>query len=1113
MSHRTWTVASAVALVLAVATPVLGQEVASLQGTGRQAYRPLLDYSANLLVQEAFLDVALRQLSTSSGVVIAFSPSKLPAEHLVSCRCEEATVGTALERLLANTPLLYRELKGEVAVMPAAVEPRLPELLPLPRMAMRLDGNGPPAVMPIGDLQEPVVAGVVVNGGNLQPIAGAQVVVEGTQRGTLTDSRGQFRITGLTGSRVTLRVAMLGYRDATQAVSTGDRDIRIELQPSAISLDELVVTGTAGEQTKRSLGNAVAQIDAGPIAELAAVADVSQMLTARVPGVTLRQAQGIAGAGSRVRIRGRSSMQFVGNPLIYVDGVRVNNSFSTGPSTGASGGDVISRMDDINPDEIERIEVIKGPAAATLYGTEASAGVIQIITKRGHEGRPRVHLRLRQGASWFPNEAKTMGTTMWRDPTTGEVLTWNAVDQMHEVGFDYLRRGRLQGYGADVSGGGDNLTYYTAVNYDRDQGVLPGNLSRKFSGRMNLGFHPAQTLNVNTSLSIARGRIDTFDGNYLLSGYYGLPQQKESNTLGFLFGRPDVRDATEDLYQDFDHVTGGLRIEHQPTDFFTQRLEVGLDLTHEKNTIVVPFVPDEFADFFSATNRLGYKNIFEGDATYTTLDYGATLKLPVTEKLTSSTSGGFQYYRRLSTGSSLSGSQFPAPGLTTIAGISGPRQVSEDFVEATTVGLYVQEQLSWEDRLFLTGALRADDNSAFGANFDLVTYPKVSASWVLSEEPFFDFGFVNQFRLRAAYGESGQQPAAFAAIRTYQPITGGDGKPAATPTYVGNPNLGPERGKEIEMGFDAGLFDDRLGLDFTYYNQRTTDAIVPRNVAGSTGFPSSQVVNGGEVKNTGMELQLRGTPIRSDNVTWDLTLNLTTNANEVVALNLPNVPYIPVGWIPNRDTPGYPVNSYWGTRILSADLDADGNPVNVVCDDGSGNGVSCSQAPAVFLGQAAPKQEGSLSTTLTLFDRLRLHGSFDFRLGGHYFNVDGALKCAIYRVHEIDVYPERFDPVDVAACGVQAGLFTDRFVMANDYGKLRELSASYTLPQTLVDQFGGSRATVTVAARNLWVLQKSNPFQVQDPEAFTPVNYGLANQNQAVLPLPFTLVTTINLTF
>src|SRR5207237_4054059 len=221
------------------------------------------------------------------------------------------------------------------------------------------------------------------------------------------------------------------------------------------------------------------------------------------------------------------------------------------------------------------------------------------------------------------------------------------------------------------------------------------------------------------------------------------------------------------------------------------------------------------------------------DVLNSTVDYSANATHSLFG-LGTTTTGGFQYFRRNTVLLSATGNQFPSTGITSIAG-AAQRLGSSDAIENVTVGGFGQEKISWRDRVFLTGAVRFDRNSAFGAGFKSVAYPKVSASWVVNDESWWHLKAVDAFRLRAAFGASGQQPQAFAALRTFQPVTGQAGQPAVTPQFVGNPDLGPEKSRETELGFESSMLDHRVGVDFTWYDKTTRDAIVLRDVAPSSG--------------------------------------------------------------------------------------------------------------------------------------------------------------------------------------------------------------------------------------------------------------------------------------
>jgi TonB-linked SusC/RagA family outer membrane protein len=954
------------------------------------------------------------------------------------------------------------------------------------------------------------IGGMVISEQSLAPVAGAQVVVEGTGRGSLTATNGRFLIPGLQPGEVTLRVTRLGFRPATVTARVGDLDVRVSIAEQAVELDAVVVTGTAGAVRARELGNAIAQIHAADVVDNQPIQSVQDLIRGRAPGVVFTAGTGMAGAGSQIRVRGISSLSLSTRPLLYVDGIRVDNAGNSGPGVQGLGNAVVSRLNDINPDDIESIEIIKGPAAATLYGTEASNGVIQIITKRGQVGRSVTNLKVRQGANWFANAENRMPISYWRNPRTGEIEELNIVRQERERGTPIFRTGHDQGYDLSFSGGAENVRYYLSGSWERQEGIERFNHLNRWSGRANLTVSPHNSLDVTGSLgyvsSDARLVWEGSGGGVMWSTTFATPRRhyfvdgSPHPARGFLTA---PHEAFEHYFvgQELGRFIGSVQLNHRPAHWFTQRLTIGSDASREGNNILAERT-DDLIPFLGQV--LGSRTAGRREVTNNTFDYSGTFQFPLGQQLVSSTSLGGQFYRVFTTNVTATGTQFPAPGLT-VVNAAAVQRGGESQVENATVGIFAQQQVGWRDRLFVTGALRADDNSAFGENFNLVYYPKGSVSWVVSEEPFFNFPVVSTLRFRAAYGQSGQQPAAFAALRTYSPVTGRGDQPAVTPQTVGNPDLGPERGKELELGFDSGFFDERVGLQLTYYDQRTTDAIVLRSVAPSTGFAGSQWVNIGEVLNRGLEMLIDVNPVRRQTVDWRVGLNLATNENEVIHLGgemeslVMNAQF---GW---ESRVGYPASSFFHRRIVSAEITPEGRTANQMCDDDRGGVVACTQAPMVFLGRTTPKYEGAFNSAITLHDRVRIGALIDFR-GGH-VKWDGNtwVQCSIYWTCRENLYPQEADPLRLAA--FERDLFIQSPYVANaGYAALRELTASFTIPDRFIGRFGGTGATISVAGRNLHTWTN---WPGLDPE----VAYGHNWYEQNNQPPPAQFMTTINLNF
>lgn len=981
------------------------------------------------------------------------------------------------------------------------------------------------------------LAGTVVNERSGAPISDAQIAVEGRNIGTTTDAAGRFRFAGLTGSgEVQLTVRRIGFVPKTVSATIGAANVRIALTERAMELTSLVVTGTAGVAEKRAIGNAVSTVNAAEIVATQPVNSFQELLNGRAAGVSIVASSGQVGTGSRIRVRGASSLSLSNDPLIYVDGVRVDNTQASGPANQAFGSASISRWNDFNPDDIESIEVIKGPAAATLYGTEASNGVIQIITKKGAAGRPVWNVTARGGSSWVPNWLNRFEDNYGTVPRAGSATALDTVSistrQLNDslnarFGNDVFTSGQLQDIQMSVSGGTSAVRYYVGGGYEENQGAERVNRLRRTNLRVNLQANPSPSIDVQTSLGYTTGRTylpfesggggatwaTFFSSPSFLYGGVGVNSRTPGNPqLGFRSGPPNAYYEAYDVFQDADRFTGSFQFTNRPTKWLNHRLIVGLDRLAENDENRTPrndLIAATFAAFAgSGLPTAGSISASTRDVTLTSYDYVANAEFQPSSSLKSVTSVGGQIYLRQTRFRAITGSTFPAVGLTSISSAAIRNVGADELTQNNTVGAFIQQQFVWNDRLFLTGAVRTDDNSAFGTNFDAVTYPKLSASWVMSEEPSMPIPtFVNQLRLRAAYGASGLQPGAFDAIRTYTAAGG-----FLTPSSAGNADLGPERSTELELGFDAGLWNDRVGLEVTYFGGSTRDAILSRQAPPSNGFPGLQLFNAGQVDRQGFEWLVRGTPLRRDNLSLDLTLSGSTTAYNIASLG-GSTDFVSLSSNIGHRV-GFAPGAWWDRRIVSADYDATTRrATNVLCDNGAGGTIACAQAPRVFLGNSVPMQEGSFSAGLTMFKNLRVNAFVDWR--GGYKKLDGnyRVRCGAFVLCRELYYPDEVtDRAQLAA--VQAGTaFTHHLIHDASFMRFRELSATYTLPVSFARRVGATRASITVAGRNLGLWTN---FPGIEPEAsFNGGARGGAfgQWEQNVLPQLRQFVTTVNFNF
>ncbi len=906
-------------------------------------------------------------------------------------------------------------------------------------------------------------------------LPGVQVNIPALGLGTISQPNGRYLMPEVPVGSHEIRAERIGYEVSTQQVQVAEgetAELNFRLVERALALDEIVVTGTAGGTQRRAIGNVVESINADDVLSTAPIQNVQQLLSQRSTGMIQLPSAGQVGTGSPIRIRGLSSMSLRNGPLVYIDGIRMDSDPRRGPNT--RGGARISRLNDLNPQDIQSIEIIKGPSAATLYGTEASNGVIQIITKRGSQGEARFDATIRTGTNWMANpEGRT--ATRWREnPTTGELEGFNILEQERINGLGPIfENGLQQGYDLSISGGTDAVRYYTSGSWGKDEGVFGYDFSERLNLRANLELVLSETLSLRTTTAYMQTdtRLAQNTGGFGAEPFsniiWSFPTTLDQPRRGFLSAPPEEWSKVETMGEN-DRTLLSLEAQHNPFEWFSHRFTLGMDLNKEENSVLWPRQPEGTSHFWGAT-ALGEREVERFDHRQLTLDYSGSAFYEPSDDFTFTTSAGLQYTKQETSGISAEGNVFPAIPITTVSG-GAERDGTENFVESATVGVYIQEQVSWKDRVFVTAAVRGDDNSAFGADFDAAIYPKASATWVIHEEPFWNVDWVDQLRLRAAWGAAGQQPGTFDAPRLYDPEIGYQDEPALVPSSFGNPELKPERSSELEYGFDLSLLDDRLGVEFTRYHRWVDDAIVERPLSPSTGFSGSQIVNIGRVTGSGNELAVDARILDGSTVAWDLGLQLSNNQNTIDDLG-EGLSFVQAG-TQQENVVGYSIGAYFFRQLLSAEIDAEGNVTQALCDGGTGplgrspggSPVPCGEAPRLFGGEGNPTWQIGISNTVTLFENLRLYARVEGN-GGH-LGFNSEMRAA----HNINITQER-----LCQCipEVQATRQFENNVMGiyrAGFVRLRELGASYRLPEAWVAHLGASQGSLSFAARNLAMI-------------------------------------------
>lgn len=968
--------------------------------------------------------------------------------------------------------------------------------------------------------QAGIVAGRVTDARTGAAIPSAQVFIVDTQLGTLTDAEGNYRIPNVSQGTRQVRVITIGYRSETATVSVvGGQTARadIQLAISAVALDEIIVTGTAGRQDRRAQASSVSTVNASAVNEVAPITNVATLLQSRTTGVSITTASGTSGGGQRIRLRGSASLNLSNEPLLIVDGVRADNRISQIYGVGGQAG---SRLNDINPDDIESIEIVKGPAAATLYGADASAGVIQIRTKRGQAGAGFTQtVSYEQGViqnTWTPPSNYGVCTaalvtqasrTLCFGQAAGTIVSDNPL-----VRDDIVQDGDIKSLAWSGRGGGQAYGYYLSFSAEEEQGTLPNNQYNRYTGRVNFDFTPLENLKLEWSVGLGQIQNNMPQNDNNIYGYLGGALLGSPLTVGTAnngwFGANRSLEALRNILTEdkATRITPVFTVSYTPKAWFRNRLNVGVDMTRTEAKNFFP--KNEVGWYGTADLNSGWIGQARQTRDEFTIDYLGSVRHSIGD-LVGDLAFGFQAVASRSDLTNATGI-----GLTTNAAnsINAAARTTggQSYTEEREGGVFSQLDLAWRDRLYLQLGGRIDKNSAFGEASPTFFNPKVGLSYVISEEEFYpDFArsVFSTLRLRSVWGSTGRSPGSGASLTTYTSspfaISSTAVGSGVLPSNPGNRELKPERGVEVELGFDAGVFNERVGVEFTYYTKASKDLILSRPLAPSLGFGSNPLVNIGELKNSGVEFALNANVLSFENFSWDARVNVSTNTNEVVDLG--DVP--PFG-TNNRVVPGYPANGYWTHTIRSFDLT---NNRAIVSDT------------MEYVGPGNPTREGNLNSTFTFFKSFRVYAQFDFMHDYIIYNNTDQFRERQFGTGERWVLRDqilsdeerlsRFGPFrNESGATVLNSAVNGEYFQDGSHYRLRELSVSYTVPRDIARTFGATSATLTLGGRNLKVW---TDYEGADPEVMWGGGAVEAFTRTDFLTLPATRRWTarVNLTF
>ncbi|HEX2207747.1 MAG TPA: SusC/RagA family TonB-linked outer membrane protein [Longimicrobium sp.] len=992
--------------------------------------------------------------------------------------------------------------------------------------------------------QEPyTITGTVLDADSREPLPSVNVELRtGAQASairTITDPSGRFTLRArVPAGTYTVQFAQIGRGTVTRQVALGTA-AAVAMEPvllagTVLQLDEVVVTGTGAPVERRQVGNTVASVSGEEVAQAPGAQTVDQALQGKIAGAQISENSGQPGGGVSIRLRGTSTIVGNAEPLIVIDGVLVENNSDAliGLGANATRGNaaLTNRLADIDPADIERVEVIKGAAAAALYGSRANNGVIQIFTRRGTQGRPQINFRTEMQAvntnrRLALNDVPIVGTA---DTIANRALGPRLGQEIErfDIQDDIYRTGLGNSSQLSVSGGSEGTSYYLSGNWSDEEGVVRSTDYARMGGRGRITQRLSEWLEVGASASYLRSRTNLVpEGEQtqgILTSIIFTPtffNPAFNETTGQYPYNPILGANVFDILNnwivrtDVTRFLGSVQATATPLNNLTISYLAGLDDGRQEDTYLQPRGALSAAFTGEIQNPIRQVRKFNSDLTVT---HEAGLR----EGLGLTTTAGFRYSEDRVNTVRAAASEL-APGQRTVVG--AVQVASQSRSELNILGGFLQERLSIADRIFLTGGLNVEASSAFGEEERWQFYPRVSGSWVVHDQPGFETGplgnVFSTLRTRLAYGETGAVPFnAYLNQVTYQNVNYG-GRPGLRPnTQAPNPDIAPERQREWEGGFDAGLLNDRVSVEFTYYNKFTNRLILNVLLAPTSGF-ASQYRNIGSVSNKGVEVSLNSLNVQRRDFQWTSRVLFARNRSRVVELNqASDTLFFPGGGYPNAVIEGQPLGVFYGAVYPR---DANGNirhtgPNGVprrlrTCVRPAGCPTNADSA-LVFrvLGDPNPDFTASLLNTFNVRG-VEIGVLFDGRFGNEVVNFTRRSSDFFGSSPNAGLEARGDTIVGTFVRNSERNGLLEEYVEDGSFVKLREIALGYRFGGRVARTFGAGDMGLRLAARNLYTW---TDYSGMDPEVNMFSAHTVARGlDFATTPIPRTFVLSLDFNF
>ncbi len=967
------------------------------------------------------------------------------------------------------------------------------------------------------------IAGTVRSQGTTELLSEVVIQAVGTSVSGLTNNDGRFVLLNVPAGTHTVTATLIGYGQASQEVTVtagGTAVADFTLQTRAVELEGVVVTGTAIAAQRREIGNSIELITAEEISS-SGVTTVDEILRGKVQGLTVSGGGGSPGVGSEINIRGLTSINGRTSPLIYVDGVRVGSEDGAYDTSGGSDG-VVTVLGAISPQDIERIEVIKGAAASTLYGTDATAGVIQIFTKRGEDGPARWTFST-QGSIVTPSH---VGPGVDVDPTG---LHLNRCDIEGPLPQDtipgpdpdcpasgsWLRNAYAQDYALQVRGGSETFSYFASGRFEREEGIVnvPENRDPQSANnlffRANFSFKPWESVDIQLNNAYTQRNITFIPDGFSTNGLiWNVSRLTDGET-------PDDRDALVfDLLesQAIDAFTIGSTVSWTPNENMRQRLTLGMDWSNSNR--------DEEYKRGHFNEALGRRTVDIENNRVITVDYAGSYswELPGLDAFDFVTSAGGQLNDRQASGLRGDSEDIINRGRVVIEQGAILANINEDRAGFINGGFFLQQQLGWNNRFFLTGGFRMDSYSTINERLEsrLLTqfFPRVQGTYTLSDHAWWPSGFMDTFRLRAAYGTAGDPPPQTASRTLWDPRLTGRGSVGYVVDQIGNPDAAPERTTEWEIGADISALQGRVTFSGQYFSRTTTDGLIFNDPLGSQGIIEPTPFNAGDWDTWGFEGTIDANILEMDNFRWNVNANYQWLTNKMLDIGL------------DEDN-SYNLDSGFGLSSFRVGRPFPAIYIETLLNEDAVGELPIYSDTTEFLGINLAPQELSVGTSFGIGNRLNID-LFGYGQFGHYLldgqaqdaAEDGTWPGCVEVVEAMAAWRAAGEPAnaipqlptkEIALCDGADGLAQPRdWYDAGDFFRFSSVSAQYRLPEGMLPgSIAGATLQFRVQNLNLWT-----DFNGTDPDAIRGSGVQQAFREAGfVMPLPRTYSLNLRLNF